>query len=119
LAKIIGLDEAKPVEHPEWLKKAGISEFYEKILIDRETVGAEKLLVVYTVIPPGGTTGAAVKHDIEEAAFVLEGELTYIIDGEEFKVGENMAIFIPPGEAHKVINKGSKVAKRLQFIAVK
>lgn len=119
MAKIIGLDEAKPVEHPEWLKKAGISEFYEKILIDKETVGAEKLLVVYAVIPPGGTSGAAVKHEVEEAAFVLDGELTYIINGEEIKVGKNTAIFIPPGEAHKVINKGNKVAKRLQFIAVK
>lgn len=119
MAKIISLEDAKPVEHPEWLRKAGIREFHEKILIDKETVGAENLLVVYTTIPSGGTLGAPVRHDVEEAAFIIEGELTYIVEGEEMKVGSNMAIFIPAGESHMALNKGNKMVKRLQFAVMK
>ncbi|RLI44558.1 hypothetical protein DRO69_07085 [Candidatus Bathyarchaeota archaeon] len=119
MVKVVTLDEAKPVKHPDWLKKAGIKDFYEMIMVDKDTAGSNDLMLVYGVIAPGGTGGAPVRHDIDEVAFVIEGELTYIVEGKEYKVGPNMAIYIPAGESHLAENKGDKTVRRLQFMRLK
>ena len=108
MVRIVKLDEALDVEHPQWLKESGIKDFHERTM---KSDGGLKL--IYTIIPPGGETGGAVKHDVEEAAFVIRGELTYLIDGKELKVGPNTAIFIRSGEEHRVMNKGAETAHRL------
>ena len=114
MVRVVKLDEAVDVEHPQWLKEAGIRDFHEKTM-----KGEGRLRLIYTTIPPGGETGGAVKHDVEEAAFVIRGELTYIVDGKEFTVGPNAAIFIQAGEAHRVMNRGGETAHRLSVGSIK
>lgn len=39
-------------------------------------------------------------HDDQEGFFVLSGTGTFYVDGEEFRVGPEMAIMIPPHVEH-------------------
>ena len=59
--------------------------------------GASQVTVAVGVIPPGHVSPTHL-HDIdEEVLYVLQGELTAILDGEEYTVGPGGTVFIPPG----------------------
>ncbi|MDA4122451.1 MAG: cupin domain-containing protein [Thaumarchaeota archaeon] len=110
MAKVIPLKDVSEVVHPDWLQKAGIRDFREWIMSADDT-----MMVVYASIGPHGNSGAPVRHDHEEAAFVISGELNYVVEGEEFNVKANTSIFIPEGEEHFIRNDTDDTVTRLSI----
>ncbi|HVS65357.1 MAG TPA: cupin domain-containing protein, partial [Thermoanaerobaculia bacterium] len=53
--------------------------------------------VAVGVIPPGHVSPMHLHEIDEEVVYVLQGELTAILDGEEYTVGPGGTVFIPPG----------------------
>ena len=65
-------------------------------------------------IVPAGTKGPFLhEHDFDEAFYVLEGELTFHLDGELVTVGAGGLAFAPGGAAHTFANRGSADAHYL------
>jgi mannose-6-phosphate isomerase-like protein (cupin superfamily) len=52
-------------------------------------------------------------HDFDEAFYVLEGELTFHLDGELVTVGAGELAFAPGGAAHTFANRGAADAHYL------
>lgn len=111
MAKVVKMKNVPEVVHPDWLVKAGIHDYHEWLLSAQDTIN-----VVYARIEPGANSGAPVAHDwTEEAAFVISGELVYVIGGKRLKVRANESIFIPAGEVHFVKNEGKVAVHRISI----
>ena len=51
-------------------------------------------------------------HDGEDDSFyVLEGELTFTVDGDEIVAGPGTFVLVPPGVPHTFANRGDVVAR--------
>ena len=51
-------------------------------------------------------------HDAEDDAFyVLEGELTFTVDGEDVVAGPGTFVLVPPGVPHTFANRGDATAR--------
>ncbi len=114
MAKVIPMKDVEEVVHPDWLQRAGIRDFREWIMS-----ADDSMMVVYARIGPHGNSGAPVRHDHEEAAFVISGELVYEIGGKELTVKANTSIFIPEGEEHFIRNHTNETVTRLSIHTLK
>lgn len=70
------------------------------------TVGYKRMQPFYTVIPPGGCSREAYAHVGDEFGFVLEGELTLFVGGEEYKVPKKTAFYYSSVKPHSWRNDG-------------
>ena len=114
MAKVVPMNAVKEVEHPDYLQKAGIRDFREWIMS-----ADDSMMIVYARIGPHGNSGMPVRHDHEEAAFVISGELNYVIEGKEINVKANTSIFIPEGEEHFIRNDTDETVTRLSIHTLK
>src|ERR1700753_4433189 len=65
---------------------------------------------------PGGGAGPDASPP-EKVYFVLEGELTVIVDGKETVLKKHDSCFIGPNENREIINRGNQVCSILVAIA--
>jgi|SRR3954451_12093030 mannose-6-phosphate isomerase-like protein (cupin superfamily) len=74
-----------------------------------ELVGAEHggagVCLIFVDQPPGGGP-AQHRHPYEEVFITLEGEATFVVDGEEIVAGPNDVVIVPPDTAHGFTNSG-------------
>ena len=81
-----------------------------------ETGGAF-LFRVNDLVPPGLWIPDHVHHEAEEAWFVLEGTLTFRIDGDEVDAPKGSFVLVPRGTAHGFGNRGSTMAAFAQVFS--
>lgn len=74
-----------------------------QFLIDAEDSGGDATAFV-TRVTPGGYTLPAHSHDWDETMFVIDGTLTFVIDGETQEVAAGDAVFIRKGLVHAYEN---------------
>lgn len=67
-------------------------------------VALEKTLLTYFEVEPQSTFKAH-SHESEQITLVLEGELFFKVDGEEFCVGPGEVIAIPSFEEHAAFTR--------------
>ena len=78
-----------------------------------ETTGGRFSLMERT-LPPHGRPPAAHRHPSTlEAFLVLEGELTFTLDGERTPVSVGGFVLVSEGEAHTFVNDGEVPARVL------
>ena len=53
----------------------------------------------------------------EEAWYVLDGDLTFTVEGESFRAGAGSFVIVPRGSAHTFANGGSAPARYLVLIS--
>jgi mannose-6-phosphate isomerase-like protein (cupin superfamily) len=85
---------------------------YPKVLVRGEQ-SAGRLGIVESLMPAGSPGPPLHKHDFDEAFYVIEGELTFHLDGELVTVGAGQMAFAPGGEPHTFANRGSADAHYL------
>jgi mannose-6-phosphate isomerase-like protein (cupin superfamily) len=57
-------------------------------------------------------------HDDEDDSFyVLEGELTFTVDGDELVAGPGTFVLVPPGVPHTFANRGDAVSRSVNVHA--
>ena len=77
--------------------------------------GSEAMTVLNELQP--GMEPRSHRHDMEQLALVLEGRVRFVVDGEEFEVGEGEAILIPGGVEHHGETVGDRRALNLDVFA--
>jgi quercetin dioxygenase-like cupin family protein len=84
---------------------------YPKVHV-RSEQSSGRVSVVESVMAPGSGPPLH-KHDFDEAFYVLEGELTFLLDGELVTLGPGSVAFAPGGEPHTFTNRGATDARYL------
>lgn len=77
--------------------------------------GKYSQLVLMTLVP-GEEIGAEVHDDVDQFFRFEKGEGMVVIDGVEHKVSDGMAVVVPSGAMHNVINTSKRSKLRLYTI---
>jgi quercetin dioxygenase-like cupin family protein len=85
-------------------------------LFGADAGGPKQFLMGLSHFLPGGGAGPDASPP-EKVYFVLEGELTVIVDGKETVLKKHDSCFIGPNENREIINRGNKVCSILVAIA--
>lgn len=70
-----------------------------------QLAAGEEMSVQYFYIEPGAEVPEH-SHPHEQAGFIAEGTLTFLVDGEELDTGEGDTYVIPGDEPHAAENRG-------------
>ena len=76
-----------------------------------------KYALFEAIVPPGGGPPPHVHSREEEGFYVLEGEITFIIDGKRMIATAGMFANMPVGTPHSFKNESNKPAKMLISVA--
>jgi quercetin dioxygenase-like cupin family protein len=85
---------------------------HPKVLVRGEENGG-RVGIVESVMPPGAAGPPLHRHDFDEAFYVLEGELTFLLDDEVLTVGAGGSAFARGGRPHTLANRGHGEARFL------
>jgi mannose-6-phosphate isomerase-like protein (cupin superfamily) len=84
----------------------------------RELVGADHggagVCMIFVDQPPGGGP-AQHRHPYEEVFITLEGEATFLVNGEEIVAGPNEVVIVPPGTPHGFTNSGQDRLRQINI----
>ena len=69
--------------------------------------------IIESVMPAGAAGPPLHKHDFDEAFYVIEGELTFHLDGDLVTVGAGKLAFAAGGAVHTFANRGRTEAHYL------
>lgn len=94
---------------------AVVGDVYRFLATSEETNG--KYALWEAIVPPGGGPPPHVHSLEEEGFYVLEGEITFTIDGERIVAGAGMFANMPVGTPHSFKNESGKPAKMLISVA--
>jgi mannose-6-phosphate isomerase-like protein (cupin superfamily) len=97
--KVVPMDQVEPISLPRGS--------WSRMVLTGATAPGIKSSLGYSIFTPGTVT-ASVSHEVEEVAFVLEGngELRLDTGAVPFKTGQ--ALFVPPHTWHAVANTGEQ-----------
>jgi quercetin dioxygenase-like cupin family protein len=102
--------EAKTYEAPNHRDFTGLR------LFGAEAGGSKSLIVGISHFLPGGGAGPDASPP-EKVYFVLEGELTVIVEGKETVLRKHDSCFIGPDERREIVNRTNHVCSILVAIA--
>ena len=92
----------------------GVKDVGVRWLISKDD-GAENFAMRMFELQPGGHTPLH-KHEHEHEVFVLEGQGTFIFEGQEHPFSPEYVIFVPAGSEHQFKNTGDYVMRMLGLI---
>ena len=104
------LSEAKPYDAPNHRDYKSLRVF------GAEMGGSQSLIFGISHFLPGGGAGPDASPP-EKVYFVLEGELTVIVDGKETVLKKHDSCFIGPNESREIVNRGNDLCSILVAIA--
>jgi len=81
-----------------------------KMLFSPELGNTDKVTVLASLIPPGGTTGLH-SHDVDEIIYIASGRGIHVEGDEEHPVEPDMVLYAPAKIAHEVRNTGDETIK--------
>ena len=102
--KIVKAWEEKGVEIPAPYRRQ------IKVIFAPDKEGVEELLFSHAILPPNGRTDYH-SHDRPELIYIVSGQGTCVHEGEETPVQEDVALWVPAGEQHQIINTGDLALK--------
>jgi mannose-6-phosphate isomerase-like protein (cupin superfamily) len=85
---------------------------YPQVLVRSEQSDG-RVGVVESVMPSGAVGPPLHKHDFDETFYVIDGELTFHLDGDLVTVGAGGLAFAPGGAPHTFANRGATDAHYL------
>lgn len=87
-----------------------------RFLLDGDdTAGA--MCMFEFIVPPGVRVPAPHYHEhVDEAAYGLEGSLTFTVGGQANNLGPGDRCYIPRGVVHHFINNGAETARVLSVL---
>jgi quercetin dioxygenase-like cupin family protein len=94
---VVALDTAEPIELPQGS--------WSRMLVTGARVGGNDSSLGYSVFTPGTVLGA-VRHEVEEVAYVVSGAGELQLDDGAVPFREGDALHIPAGVWHAVANTG-------------
>ena len=76
-----------------------------KVIFAPDKEGVEELLFSHAILPAGGRTDYHT-HDRPELIYVVSGRGSCVHEGKETPIQEDVALWVPAGEKHQMINTG-------------
>jgi mannose-6-phosphate isomerase-like protein (cupin superfamily) len=76
-----------------------------KVLFAPDKEGVEELTFSHAILPAGGRTDYHL-HDRPELIYVVSGKGICVHEGEETPIQEDVALWVPAGEHHQIVNRG-------------
>jgi len=92
----------------------GAKDVQVRWLISKED-GAQNFAMRMFELQPGGHTPLHT-HTHEHEVFALEGQGTFVFEGQEHQFGPEYVIFVPPNKEHQFRNTGNSVLRMLCLI---
>jgi len=90
-------------------------EAIEGVHLAQMSVGDE-MSVQHFHIEPGATVPEH-DHHHEQAGYIYDGSLTFVVDGEEYVVSRGESYTIPGGEPHAAENRGDNAVKGIDIFS--
>lgn len=84
-----------------------------KVLISPDLHGTKNVSMGMTLLPPGSKSSFHIHSNEEEIWFVTSGRGRAVVGNDEMPIETDVAIYIPPGEKHQLINTGDETLKVL------
>jgi quercetin dioxygenase-like cupin family protein len=111
------MDRMKPTIRPTGRRRtiAIVGDVYRFLATGEDTNG--KYVLLEGIIRPGGGPPPHVHSREEEGFYVLEGEVTLLIDGKSLVATAGMFANLPVGIPHSFKNESSRPAKLLISLA--
>ena len=66
-----------------------------------------------SIVEPGKSMHAPHHHPEEEFFYILDGKVSFYLDGKTVEVGANTSLYCPPNSEHGISNAGDKDLKYL------
>ena len=85
-------------------------------LISKED-GAENFAMRMFELEPGGHTPMHT-HSQEHEVFVLEGQGTFVFEGQEHPFSAEHVVFVPSNKEHRFMNTGDSILRMLCIIPI-
>ena len=92
-----------------------VGDVYRFLATGEDTSG--KYAMWEAIVPPGGGPPPHIHSREEESFFVLEGEITIVVDGERVVATAGMFANLPVGSQHSFKNESDRPAKMLISVA--
>ena len=92
-----------------------VGDVYRFLSVSEDTNG--KYALFEAIVSPGGGPPPHVHSREEEGFYILEGEITFTINGERIVATPGMFANMPVGTAHSFKNESGKPARMLVSIA--
>jgi mannose-6-phosphate isomerase-like protein (cupin superfamily) len=102
--KLVKAWEEKGIEIPAPYKR------HIKVLFAPDKDGVEELTFSHAILPAGGRTDYHT-HDRPELIYVVSGQGICVHDGEQTAICEDVAMWVPAGEQHQIVNTGNEPIK--------
>jgi mannose-6-phosphate isomerase-like protein (cupin superfamily) len=104
------------ISFASWLAEEGYSTDIEASTLRntdyrRVLFSGSNLQLVVMAIPPGEDVGVETHQDHDQFIRIESGAGTAIMDGKKTALKDGMAIVVPAGTKHNVINTGKEVLK--------
>ncbi len=99
LATLVKAWEEKGVEIPAPFQRT------IKVLFAPDKEGVEEITFSHAILPPSGRTDYH-SHDRPELIYIVSGKGICRHEGEETPIQEDIALWVPKGEMHQMINTG-------------
>jgi mannose-6-phosphate isomerase-like protein (cupin superfamily) len=111
------MEPAKPTIRPigEGRTVAFVGDVYRFLATGEETGG--KYALMEALVPPSGGPPPHVHTREEEGFYVLEGEVTIVIDGKPSVATAGTFANVPVGTPHSFRNESNRLAKLLILVA--
>lgn len=74
-------------------------------------------LSLITIAPGRNGPPAHVHHDEDDAFYLLDGELTFVVEGDEIPAPAGTFVLIPPGTEHSFANRTAAPVRMLNIHA--
>ncbi len=94
---------------------AVVGDVYRFLATGAETDG--RYATIEAVVPPGGGPPPHTHSREEESFYVLEGEITFTVNGERVVAGPGTFANMPVGSLHAFKNESSRTARMLISVA--
>lgn len=82
-----------------------------KLLLSEGSVGARNFSMGLNITAVGSMIPDHSHDNEEEGMFIISGKGKLIVEGEEQELHPGMAIYVPPGVKHSIVNTGKEELK--------
>ncbi len=103
----------RPTDNVMTIRGAG--DEYRYLATGKQTDGA--YFVMEALVPPGGGPPPHTQSREEELFYILEGDITFWVDGETIEAGKGTFLNVPKGALHNFLNRSDADARMLILFA--
>ena len=93
----------------------GAGDVYRYLATGAETDGT--YFAMHALVPPGGGPPPHIQNREEEGFYVLEGRVTFWVEGERQEVGKGGFVHVPKGIVHNFKNESDEDAQMMIWFA--